>query len=104
LNGERINYWVSVGAQPSVTVQVLIKKYGVGGTHLAAQQAALGRLAVSRRRPEPMPLLPRPSKPTKERKRPAKEEAVEVAVTATAEATATVEPVAAEPAAPEVQS
>ena len=33
LNGERINYWLSVGAQPSDKVQVLIKKYGAEGTH-----------------------------------------------------------------------
>ncbi len=65
LNGERINYWLSVGAQPSDKVTVLIKKYGVGGTHLAAQQQAIGRLAVARRRPEPMAALPRPPKPAK---------------------------------------
>ncbi|MGB7735949.1 MAG: 30S ribosomal protein S16, partial [Thermoguttaceae bacterium] len=62
LNGERINYWLSVGAQPSDKVSVLIKKYGVGGTHLTAQQQAIGRLAVARRRPEPMAPLPRPPK------------------------------------------
>ena len=63
LNGERINYWVSVGAQPSDKVQVLIKKYGAGGTHVAAQQTALARLAESRRRPEPMAPMPRAPKP-----------------------------------------
>ena len=66
LNGERINYWLSVGAQPSDKVSVLIKKYGAGGTHLAAQQQAIGRLAVARRRPEPMAPLPRPPKPAKQ--------------------------------------
>ena len=40
LNGERINYWLSVGAQPSDKVRVLIKKYGSAGTHLEA--AAVG--------------------------------------------------------------
>jgi small subunit ribosomal protein S16 len=65
LNGERINYWLSVGAQPSDKVRVLIKKYGTDGTHLTAQQAAVARLAVSRRRPEPMAPLPRPAKPVK---------------------------------------
>ena len=65
IDGERINYWLSVGAQPSDNVRVLIKKYGAGGTHLEAQKAALGRLAVSRRRPEPMAPLPRPPKPAK---------------------------------------
>ena len=40
LNGERIAYWLSVGAQPSDKVGVLIKKYGTDGSHLAAQQVA----------------------------------------------------------------
>ena len=31
LKGERIAYWISVGAKPSDKVQVLIKKYGVAG-------------------------------------------------------------------------
>ena len=53
LNGQRIKYWLSVGAQPTVKVKVLIKKYGSEGTHLEKQKAALDRLAQSRRRPEP---------------------------------------------------
>jgi small subunit ribosomal protein S16 len=65
LNGERINYWLSVGAQPSDKVSVLIKKYGATGTHVAEQQQAIGRLAIARRRPEPMAPLPRPPKPAK---------------------------------------
>lgn len=44
LKGERIDYWLSVGAQPSDNVQILINKYGSKGTHLAAQQEALTRL------------------------------------------------------------
>jgi small subunit ribosomal protein S16 len=76
LNGERIAYWMSVGATPSDKVQVLIKKYGTGGTHLAAQQVALDRLAQSRRRPEPPPPMPRAERPAKpaadESERPAK--------------------------------
>ena len=71
LNGERIAYWLSVGATPSDKVSVLIKKYGAGGTHVAVQQAALDALAQSRRRPEPMQPLPRAEKPAK----PANEEA-----------------------------
>jgi len=55
LNGERIQYWLGVGAQPSEKVQALIKKYGVQGTHLEQQRAALDRLAQARRRPEPPP-------------------------------------------------
>ncbi len=72
LNGERIAYWVSVGAQPSDKVQVLIKKYGLGGTHVAAQQAALDRLAQARKRPEPGPVLPRPKKSAPVTEAPAK--------------------------------
>ena len=44
LNGERIDYWLSVGAQPSDKVKVLIKKYGTSGTHLQEQQAAVERV------------------------------------------------------------
>ena len=51
LKGERIDYWLSVGAQPSDKVAVLIKKYGTNGTHLEEQQAAVERLASKRRRP-----------------------------------------------------
>jgi small subunit ribosomal protein S16 len=92
LNGERINYWISVGAQPSDKVQVLIKKYGVGGTHLAEQQAALGRLAVSRRRPEPMQPMPRVPKPAEEaREKPAKRQRKSVVEEAREEAAATEE-------------
>ena len=54
LNGERIDYWLSVGAQPSEKVQVLIKKYGTGGSHVEAQRQALDRLAQSRRRTQPV--------------------------------------------------
>ena len=53
LNGERIKHWLSVGAQPTEKVRVLIKKYGAEGTHLEQQKAALDRLAQARRRPEP---------------------------------------------------
>ena len=44
LNGPRIDYWISVGAQPSENVDVLIKKYGSNGSHLQQQQDALQRL------------------------------------------------------------
>lgn len=44
LKGERIDYWLGVGAQPSDNVRVLIKKYGTNGTHLNAQHEALARL------------------------------------------------------------
>jgi small subunit ribosomal protein S16 len=44
LKGDRIDYWVSVGAQPSENAEILIKKYGTNGTHLDAQKEALTRL------------------------------------------------------------
>jgi small subunit ribosomal protein S16 len=53
LNVERIQYWISVGALPSEKVQVLIKKYGANGSHVAKQKEALDRLALTRRRPLP---------------------------------------------------
>lgn len=48
LKGERIDYWLGVGAQASPKVGTLIKKYGTGGTHLEAQQAALEKLGSKR--------------------------------------------------------
>lgn len=48
LNVERINYWISVGAQPSHKCSVLIRKYGKDGTHLQARDEALGRLGQRR--------------------------------------------------------
>jgi len=59
LNNDRISYWLSVGAQPSDKVKVLIKKYGPNGTHVDQQREAMGRLAIARRRPTPPP---RPAK------------------------------------------
>jgi small subunit ribosomal protein S16 len=44
LHGARIDYWLSVGAQPSENAVVLIAKYGTNGTHLSQQQEALTRL------------------------------------------------------------
>ena len=57
LNGERIQYWLSVGAQPSDKVRVLIKKYGANGTRLEEQRRAIDRLAQNRRRPTPPPQI-----------------------------------------------
>jgi small subunit ribosomal protein S16 len=53
LKGERIQYWLGVGALPSEKVRVLIKKYGTEGTHLEQQRLALARLAQGRRKPLP---------------------------------------------------
>jgi len=46
LNGPRIEYWLSVGAQPSTAVRVLIKKYGPTGTHLKQMEQARARLSM----------------------------------------------------------
>ena len=48
LNGERINYWLGVGAKPTQKVGTLIKKYGAEGTHLEAQAEALSKLSTNR--------------------------------------------------------
>lgn len=48
LKGERINYWLSVGAQPTPKVATLIKKYGTDGTHLEAQATAISKLSSRR--------------------------------------------------------
>ena len=63
LVGERIDYWLSVGAQPSDKVKVLIKKYGSNGTHLEQQKLALERLQIKPQAPAPVP-IPLPSKET----------------------------------------
>lgn len=60
LKNERIDYWLSVGAQPSDKVGVLIKKYGTNGTHLQQQQQALQRLAVSKPIAPPPVAIPKP--------------------------------------------
>ena len=61
LNSERIKYWLSVGAQPSDKVSVLIKKYGAEGTHVEAQRLALARLAQGKRQPPPRRRSTRPT-------------------------------------------
>ncbi len=61
LKAERIDYWVSVGAQPSENVSVLIKKYGTNGSHLEAQKAAVERLG-KRRNYTPPPFTAKPAK------------------------------------------
>ncbi|MFO7908261.1 MAG: 30S ribosomal protein S16 [Pirellulaceae bacterium] len=59
LDGERIDYWLGMGAQPTEKVKVLIKKYGTNGTHLARQKAALEKLKAGK--PTPM-AAPSPKK------------------------------------------
>ena len=66
LNGERIAYWLSVGAQPSDKVGILIKKYGVEGTHLEKQQVALERLKTEKPQAPPPEPVPKPEEVTPE--------------------------------------
>src|SRR5207253_5155767 len=65
LNGERIAYWLSVGALPSENCDVLIKKYGQNGTRLSEQQAALERIKTTRPQ-APAPYVPPPKPPEPE--------------------------------------
>lgn len=62
LKGDRISYWLSVGAQPSDKVKVLIKKYGANGTHIEQQRAALDRVKTSKPMAPPPRVVPRPKK------------------------------------------
>ncbi|WP_315852718.1 30S ribosomal protein S16 [Allorhodopirellula solitaria] len=77
LKSDRIDYWISVGAQPSEKCATLIKKYGTEGTHLDAQREALERLG--RRKdytPAPVTAAPQPKAeaPKPEEPAPAAEE------------------------------
>lgn len=71
LKGERIQYWLSVGAMPSEKAHVLIKKYGAGGSHVSQQQAALERVKTARPQ-APAPYIP-PPKPQEPEAPPAAE-------------------------------
>jgi small subunit ribosomal protein S16 len=77
LNGERIDHWIGVGAQPSEKVAVLIKKYGTNGTHLDEQKAAVDRLTAQRRRPGVPTDLPKMEKIVKKKKEKKEEPATE---------------------------
>lgn len=90
LKGERIAYWLSVGALPSENVQVLIKKYGQGGTRLAEQQAALEKIKSTRPQ-APAPYIPPPKPPEPE---PAPEAPAAEAPVEGAEAAPAAEPAA----------
>jgi len=58
INAERVTYWLGVGAQPSETCRVLIKKYGANGTHLAQAEVARAKLHA----PKVVPPAPTPVK------------------------------------------
>jgi len=100
LKTERVSYWLSVGAKPSVNVQVFIKKYGETGTHLEEQKAARERLSLPKVvPPAPEPVFVYTPKPAEEPKAAAEEpkaeasseEPAEVAATAVAEPEPTTE-------------
>ncbi len=57
LNKERVDYWLSVGAQPSQSVKTFIKKYGTNGTHVEEQSAARERLKMRPMAPEPVAVV-----------------------------------------------
>ena len=90
LKGERIEYWLSVGALPTENVKTLIKKYGTNGTHLNEQKLALERLKIRPEAPPPLP-VPKPKKEVAEEAEPVKAAEATEASTAT-EAAAAPEP------------
>jgi small subunit ribosomal protein S16 len=73
LNAERVDYWLSVGAQPTEKVAILIKKYGTNGTHLDQQKVAIEELATPKSIPDPGAPASLPKKPEEEK--PAEAEA-----------------------------
>jgi len=52
INGPRVEYWLSVGAQPSDAVRVLLKKYGPKGTRLKEMELARARLSLPKVLPD----------------------------------------------------
>lgn len=83
LNGERIDYWLKVGAQPTENARVLIKKYGSNGTHLEKQRQALERLKINRPTAPPPVIIP-----LRKKEEPAAEAPAEAASEPAAEAAA----------------
>ncbi len=98
INGERLKYWLGVGAKPSDKVAILIKKYGPDGIRSAEQQAARERLAAPKAIPDPGP----PTFVLKPKKEKAEEAPVPAAEAPAAEAPAAEAAAPSEPA-PEEQ-
>lgn len=69
LKVDRLDYWLSVGAKPSVNVNAFIKKYGSKGTHLEEQKSAREQLSLPKQvPPAPEPVFiytPKPAEPPK---------------------------------------
>jgi small subunit ribosomal protein S16 len=95
LDAARIDYWVSVGAQPSDKVQVLMKKYGTNGTHLAQQKAALEKRKAPKQYLPPKPVTKHKTRDELEAERAAAQAAAE-SPAPTDESTASQEAVATE--------
>lgn len=87
LKSERIDYWLSVGAQPSQAVATLIKKYGTNGTHLDQQKSAVEKMKLARKRVVTTPTPAPAPVPAKAKAAPAEEKAAAVAEGAPAEET-----------------
>jgi small subunit ribosomal protein S16 len=98
----RVDYWLSVGAQPSDAVRVLIKKYGTNGTHLPQMEQARARLKLPKIVPDagPPAFVPevKAPEPVAVAEAPVAEAVAEVAAEAAAE------PAAAEAASEESKS
>jgi small subunit ribosomal protein S16 len=102
LDAARVDYWLSVGAQPSDAVRVLIKKYGTSGTHLEQMEEARARLKMPKivpdagppafvpevKQPEPEPTAPAEAAAEPAAAAPAAAETAEAAAPVTAEAPA----------------
>jgi small subunit ribosomal protein S16 len=68
-NHDRLNYWLGVGAKPSVHVAVFIKKYGAAGIRLKEQAEARERLSLPKivpPAPEPVFVYTPPAPPSAE--------------------------------------
>jgi len=57
-NKDRGAHWLSVGAQPSEKVAILIKQYGPNGTHLEQQEKAIAKLKGPKVVPDAGPAAP----------------------------------------------
>jgi small subunit ribosomal protein S16 len=94
INGERLKYWLSVGAKPSDKVAILIKKYGPDGIRSAEQQAAKERTAAPKAVPDPGP----PTFVLKPKKEKSEEAPAPAAEAAPAESASTTESAESAPA------
>lgn len=93
LKGERIDYWLSVGALPTEKVAVLIKKYGTSGKRAEKNKEALEKLKAARKAVGPVSPPPEPKLKPKKKEAPAEAapEAEAPAETAETEAAAATE-------------